>query len=88
MRAPTRAAPLGCPFPAPLLTLAQVCALFWTFISSMARLAADLPAAALAAAALVTRVAEPEGAGGAGGALFFEGVVKHRRERPVAHEFR
>jgi PTS system mannose-specific IIC component len=32
----------------PLLTLAQVCALFWTFASALARLAADLPAALLA----------------------------------------
>jgi len=88
MRAPPRATRGGCPLPVPLLTLAQVCALFWTFASALARLAADLPAALLAAAALAARVAAPEGAAGTGGAIFYEGVVKHRRDKPVVHEFR
>ena len=82
------APPRACPAPAlstsPLLLAAQATALAITLVTALWRLALDLPAALLAAAAIGAGVAAPE----RGGALFYEGVVRHRRTRPVVHEFR
>ena len=81
-------APRTCPVPAlstsPLLLAAQAAALVVTLVTALWRAALDLPAALLASAAIGAGVAAPE----RGGALFYEGMVRHRRTRPVVHEFR
>ena len=82
------APPRLCPVPAPaatsLLLLAQAASLAATLVVALWRLAVDLPFALLSAAAVGAGVAAPE----RGGAIFYEGVVRHRRSRPVVHEFR
>lgn len=85
---PTAPARAACPVPAPatslLLLAAQATALAATLVVALWRLALDLPRALLSAAAVGAGVAAPE----RGGALFYEAVVRHRRTRPVVHEFR